>query len=534
VSESVNRTLKRYRDAKRRKLNWDRRYQDALDYAAPERETYSMESEDRKQSDKVFDGIAGIALDAFVSNIQSTLFPPVKTWINLRAGSAVAEKSREESNQYLSTVTDIMFEALRNSNFDTQISSSFYDYALGVGALLVQKGTKEKPFHFTSVHVGQIYLEEGPLGRIDASYRESKIPIRNIIPTWPDATLPQSLEGAMETRPDEKVCVVEAIVPRKIKTPVSGETAFQEVDGYCYYVILELGEEKSLLLEREQESSPWVIFRWPGLPEQLYPQGPLLKALPDIKSYNKAKELVLKRASRDLYGIYTCTDEGVVNIDNIQFGSMCFIPVESNGGPRGASLAPLPPAGDMGPLTQFIFNDLELKINKAMFAEPLGRVDLPVKTATEIALRQQELAKKIGAAFGRLQYELMQPLINRLLYILEELGLIDLNGFKVDGRVVNIEYMSPLALAQDQEDFMTAVSYVETMGKLYGTQVMMAMAPPDRFAKFFAGKLHVPIELLPTEQELNTMKQALIQQAAQNEIANQAAVAPQAALEEVA
>ena len=516
MSEDVDKILKRFKAAESRKTNWAAGCNDAMEYIGEELEEYrssSVEGPQPRRGDKNFDSTAGWALDGFVSNLQSSLFPPVKEWIQLQAGKGIPADQREDANRQLSEITSVMFDALRMSNFDTQISTSFADLALGVGALMVCKGTVENPLHFTSVPAYELFLEEGPNGRTDTNFRKWKLPIRNVKATWPDATLPDDYAARLESNPDEKVTVIDGIIAEEIDSVNVKKGETERVMGYRYVVIDE--KTKTKMIDRTQSSSPLITFRWLTRSGQVYSRGPLLKALPDIKTLNKVKELLLKKGSRDIYGLYTCTDEGVVGIDNIKFNSMSFISVESNGGGRGPSIAPLPPAGDAGGLSQFLFNDLQNAIYKNMFAEPLGRVDLPVKTATEIAYRQQELAKKIGAAFGKLQFELMAPLVNRILYILDELGLIDLGGFKVDGRIININYMSPLAMAQDQDDFMAVTRYAQTIGELYGPQVMMAMAPPDRVSKYLADKLHVPKELQPTDQELQVMKQALFQQVVQ-------------------
>jgi hypothetical protein len=520
----VEKILARFKAAETRKTNWDTLYQEALDYAAPHRQIYyqTVDGANKNNADKVFDSTSSVALDSFVSNLQSSLFPPVKEWIQLKAGEGVAPEKRQEADQQLAHITQVMFDYLKISNFDTQISTSFSDLALGVGALLACKGTKENPLHFTSVHIAEIYLEEGPNGRIDTAFRKCKMPIRNVKGTWEDADLPDDYEALLAANPDDKVTIIEAVIADDIQA-VNVKEGYEEIiSGYRYVVIDE--KSQKIIVDRTQESTPWVIFRWLTLPGEIYARGPLIKALPDIKTLNKVKELLLKKASRDIYGLYTVLDDGAVNLDNIRFNSMTFIPVESNGGTRGASIMPLPPAGDAGGLTQFLFNDLQNSIYKTMFAEPLGRVDLPVKTATEIAYRQQELAKKIGAAFGKLQFELMAPLVNRILFILDEMGLIDLGGFKVDGRIINITYMSPLAMAQDQDDFMAVTRYAETIQALYGPQVMMAMAPPDKVSQYLAQKLHVPQDLLPTEQDIAVMKQAILQQAVQKSAQDNAPV----------
>ena len=131
-----------------------------------------------------------------------------------------------------------------------------------------------------------------------------------------------------------------------------------------------------------------------------------VNALPDIKTLNKTKELVLKNGSLAVSGAYTVVDDGIINVNNVKVQPGALIPVSSNaGGVAGPTIAPLT-NGSRFDAGQLIIQDLQNAINEALFANPLGPIDLPVKTATEVALRQQELSQRIGAAFGRLQFEL--------------------------------------------------------------------------------------------------------------------------------
>lgn len=500
--------LKRFAAAESRKTNWDTLYQEAMDFAAPHRQIYynNTDGQDKSNVDKVFDGTAADALDGFVSNTQSALTPPGEQWCSLVSGSRV---DKNATDPQLEKITKAVFDYIRNSNFDSQISTTYADLAVGCGALMVTKGTKENPLHFTSVHIAELYLEEGPLGRIDTAFRKYSMPARNIKLTWDDADIPDTIEKQAKDSPDNRRELIEATLCEYKEEYNKKTEQTEKVKKYTYCVIDKA--TKSLLVEREQKSSPWIIFRWPTLPGEIYARGPLLKALPDIKVLNKIKELLLKKGSRDIYGVYTSADDSVININNVQFGSMCVIPVESNGGARGPSLMPLPSAGDVN-FAQFIFNEIQQSIQKRMFAEPLGRVDLPVKSATEVALRQQDYAKKTGSAFGKLEFETMIPLMDRILYILDELGLIDMGNYKIDGQTINLKYQSPLAKAKDMQDFQNYQAYATFMKQIYGDQVMLAFAPPDKSAPYLAEKLSISKDLLPTQADVDTYKQALMQQ----------------------
>jgi hypothetical protein len=64
-------------------------------------------------------------------------------------------------------------------------------------------------------------------------------------------------------------------------------------------------------------------------------------------------------------------------------------------------------------------------------------------TATEVLERASENARLLGATYGRLQAELLYPLIRRALYILGQVG--ELPDIPLDGDVVVLRHAAPLA-----------------------------------------------------------------------------------------
>lgn len=494
--------LQRFSKAKKRKTNWTEHYRDCLTYVAPHRESFDADEPGTAKDSKglVYDSTAIDAGSKFVSNLQSSLLPPMRNWIGFQPGPQV--KDNESVKKTLSDIEDLMFAGIRNSNFDTQISESFYDLLIGTGSLLVQKGTKEAPFRFISVPLSEIVLEEGIDGRPDATWREWKLPVRNIEQTWSDAKLSKELKEKLAEKPDDRVCIVEGTVPEKVKITTPGGT--KEVDGYRYFVMDV--DNKSYIVEREMATSPWVIFRWEALPGEIYGRGPALKALPDIKTLNKTKELLLKNASINVAGIWQADDDGVINMENIKLVPGTVIPKATN----SKGLQPLNTGGDVN-LAQIVINDLRNAINNMFFADPLGPIDAPVKTATELSLRQNELAKRIGSAFGRLQYELLKPLVNRLLSILDELDLIDIGDFKVDGNIIDIQHVSPLARAQDEEDVTAIMRYLELIAGFYGPETLQIAAPVDKVVAAITPKLKLPEAMVPTQAEFDQAKQAAVQ-----------------------
>jgi len=508
--------IKRFEKARGRKALWDELYRDAQEYSAPHRETFDEQTKGQSKdgAQLVFDSTAQDSVMSGVSNLHSSLTPPMKRWIELKAGTSLQGNDNIGAN--LKAITDVLFSNLHNSNFDTQITESYQDLFIGTGALLVFEGDKNKPFNFVNVPLSQLFLEEGPHGRIDTAFRCFKLTARNIEKQWPDAKIDTELSEQIAETPDKEMKFIEATVPERVEIFDRRVDDLVEVDGYKYYVLEE--NSKKVIVERSMRSSPWIVFRWSNLPGEIYGRGPILTALPAIKTLNEQVKILLQAASIATLGMYTVADDGIVNLDNIKLGGGALIPVTSNGSQmQGETLKPLQTAGNPN-LAQLIIENQQSQIKRILFGDPLGDVNLPVKTATEVSLRQQELAKRIGSAFGKLQFELISPLVNRLLDILDSLGLIDLGEFKVDGNNLAIEHISPLAQAQDEEDILKGIRYIQTIGEMYGPQVAMGIADPFAFARWLGEELNVPEELKPTEEAEQQIKQALTQQAAQGNV----------------
>lgn len=516
----IKQIMQRSKAAKQRKQLFDTLYKEAYEYINPQAETFSTHAEGEKKSGfgKVFDSTALDAHQKFVSNIQSSLFPPMQDWMNLQAGPAIPEAQRAEANRQLEAITRIMFGALRNSNFDTEISEVLGDLDFGTGVLQVVKGDKSQPFHFVAVPLSKVWAEEGTDGRLDSFFMERRVVFRNIQEVWPDAKIPDLMIQDFQDKQDKELVFVEGVIPAQVEIGKLNRRTKQAMvkkkRGYQYFVYCEKYKD-NLLVSRQMEVNPFVGVRWSKVSGEVMGRGPALMALPDVKSLNKVKELVLKNASMATSGAYTAVDDGVLNISNLRIQPGAVIPVSSNGSQlTGPSLAPLPRAGDFD-VSQFIFNDLAMAIRQMMFADPLGPIDLPVKSATEVALRQQELARRTASAFGRLQHELVKPLVNVMLTYLDDLEMIDLGDFRVDGQIINIAHVSPIAMAQAQEELQSMERYALLMRELVGPQAAAMLMKPDVFARRAAELLKIKGDIVPTPQEFEQLKQQAQQVAAQ-------------------
>ena len=506
--------LQRHDKALTKKEDFRNLYDEAYEFALPQRNLYDGYYDGgvqgQKKMNRVFDSTAINSTQRFANRMQSGIFPPQRKWCRLEPGSDIPFERRAEAQAALDAYGDKMFDTLKQSNFDVAIGEFLLDLCVGTAVMLVQPGDDVNPINFIPVPQFLVSFDEGANGQVDNVYRRMKLKAESIQRQWPDAELPQELKNMIEQKPTEEVELVEA-------------TIFdQERGDYCYHVIDK--RTKTELVYRRMDHSPWIVSRYAKIAGETYGRGPLITALPDIKTLNKTLELVLKNASLSISGVYTAADDGVLNPNTVKIMPGAIIPVARNGGPQGESLRPLPRAGDFN-VSQIVMDDLRGNIKRTLLDESLPPDNMSARSATEVVERMKELSQNLGSAFGRLINETMIPVVSRMLQVMDERGLITL-PLKVNGLEIKIAPVAPLAMAQNMEEVQNVLQYAQIAqgaGPEGATNIKV-----DEMMDYIAEKLDVPQRLRPTPQERIMMKQQMQQAAQQQQMMQMAAENPEA------
>jgi hypothetical protein len=247
-----------------------------------------------------------------------------------------------------------------------------------------------------------------------------------------------------------------------------------------------------------------------------------MQVLPDVRTLNKMVEFKLSALALAVGGVYTAVNDGVFNPNTVRISPKTIIPVGSNSN-QNPTLKTLPMGGDPTSV-EITIQELQTKINRAFFANPLGDVNDPVRSATENMIRQQEMLKQAGASFGRIKSELIEPLVAAGVDILKENGLFP--DILLDGKEVTIKHTSPLAQAEDLEDFQAIQQWAATNVELLGPEVFMGAAKVEDFPKVTGELLGIPATLIRSDAERKAIGEAAAQAAQQQLGAEQDAAPP--------
>jgi hypothetical protein len=268
------------------------------------------------------------------------------------------------------------------------------------------------------------------------------------------------------------------------------------------YMVIECGD-KQLILQEEYSgvgSNPFIAFRWSKASGEVYGRGPAVNALSAIKSANLTIELVLENAQMAISGIYQMDDDGVINVDTINLVPGTVIPKA----PNSQGLQPIRAAGNFD-VANLVLNDMRNNIKRALYNDMLGDPNKTPASATEVAERMADLSRKIGSAFGRLQAEMVQPVLQRVVYLLSKQGRIEIPT--VNGREVKIKSVSPLAQAQSNQDIVSLDRFLEMVAGRFGPEVVNLLVSSEETAIYLAKKFGVPDHLIRDVGERQQMVQ---------------------------
>ncbi|WBV43711.1 portal protein [Pseudoroseomonas cervicalis] len=433
--------LPRYQAALARRRPWEGVWQECYDHV--------LAQTPGSGGAMLYDATAPDAAEQLAASLLAELTPPWSRWFGLAPARAVAEgPDGAAAAAALEEAAETLQGHLDRSNFAVEMHQAFLDLVVaGTGVLLVEEAPPGglSALRFTAVPLREAVLEEGESGRLDTVYRVLALEAAAIAARYPGAALPPGLGAPSDTQEAPRHRVVEAVWPER--------------GGSAYLAVLEQDGRAWPLAEGRFQDSPFIAFRWLKAPGEAYGRGPVMKALPDIRTANKVVELVLKNASIAATGIWQAEDDGVLNPATVRLVPGAIIPKA----PGSSGLTPLAAPGNFD-VSQLVLDDLRGRIRTALLADRLGPPGSAAMTATEVLERSAQTARLLGATYGRLQAELLTPLIARCLAILRRRG--EVPPLLLDGREARLTYHSPLARVQGRSDAANTLLFLQAVAAL--------------------------------------------------------------------
>lgn len=440
----------------------------------------------RRTMRRVFDSTAIQANHDLAASIHSVLTNPAIEWSKLRFKQNELNDNVDAIN-WLEEVNNRIHDAFQESNFNNEISKNYKMFtSLGSMALLHEEidrkdGGPFEQFRFKAIHLSEIAWSENEQGLVDMCFRKFCLSARQAFERWGEK-LPEYVLDALETDPDKKFNFVHFIGPRdpkKVKLNSQGLAPAKNRPFESLYIPMgsaadtgngSLGNapaadgEKAILEEDGYYEFPYYVTRWETMPGEVYGRGPGHIGLPDIRTLNKVKELNLQALAKVVNPPMMATQRSVLGALDIRPGRVTI--VRDVDGIR-----------EMQTVTRFDVTQLQVEELKSSIRQTffLDKLLLPPRpevktemTAFEIAQRVEQMQKVLGPTLGRLNYELLQPLILRAFKMMLRGGALPpmppiLQEVGVD---IDIVFVNTLARSQKMEEVTSLQALIQDIAFL--------------------------------------------------------------------
>ena len=402
----------------------------------------------------------------------------------------------DEAKEWLEDATARMYDAIAKSNFQQEIFECYHDLiAFGTACLMIEED-QDDVLLFSARHIKEIYIQENKKGYVDTLYRRFKMPSQAAADKFGIENISKDLINKVRKTPFDDHEIVHVIRPRFDFDP--GKQDKKNMPFQSIYMEYENGHIISVGGFKE---NPYVIPRYLKASTEIYGRSPGMNALPDVKVLNKMVENALKAAAKQIDPPLLIPDDGMIAPVRMSPGSINYYRAGSRD--RIETL-------QIGQATSTTLNNENQRrdaIVKMFHVDQLVIAENRNMTATEVLQRQEEKMRILGPVLGRLQSELISPLIIRIFNIMLRQGLFLPAPDILQQQELNIEYVSPMALAQRSQELQSIMRGLELFGSMAQAMPVMDYIDENGFIKQIIDILGLPASMIKSDAQVQQIRQ---------------------------
>jgi hypothetical protein len=503
-SEKAKILLSRFDRLKTQRQNWESHWQEVADYMQPRKaDVTKSRSKGDKRTELIFDSSPLQSVELLSASLHGMLTNPSTPWFSLKFKNEGME-GEDEAKAWLESATEVMYSAFNQSNFQQEIFELYHDLiTFGTAAMFIEEDDEDN-LKFSTRHINEIYISENDKGRIDTVFRKFRISARAAIQKFGKVSTHIAVTAKKD--PYEEVEILHAVYPRSDFNPTKQDK--ENMPFESIYMDADSGDELSVSGFKE---FPFVVPRYLKASHEIYGRSPAMTALPDVKMLNEMSKTIIKSAQKQVDPPLLVPDDGFL------------LPVRTV--PGGLNFYRAGTRDRIEPLNIGANNTLGLNmeeqrrnsIRNAFYVNQLMMQDGPQMTATEVIQRNEEKMRLLGPVLGRLQSELLKPLIDRSFAILMRRNLFAQPPEFLSGQDIEIEYVSPLAKAQKSTELSSIMRAIEIMGSLSNVAPVFDHINMDKLVTHLTSIVGVPQKILKPQSELNAERQEQAVQAQQQQ-----------------
>lgn len=497
---------KRLSELKALRSPYEAHWGECYKYGAPERQqnfndtsgTFYTAKNDRV---KLVDSTASEAiLNAMVPTMISGTVPANSIWFKAAPDGVDDPSVLTNGEAWLEPVCQFLWRNIHGSKtFDAEIVDFFTDWCVAGWAVNYTDLDRKNNggYVFETWPIGECWLATTRKdNQVDTIFRVYEMTAKQICNEYGEHKVPLVVREAAVNTPDKKYKILWAIEPRTKHKEYEGKPLLPKQMPFASYHVLMDGE-KAILKESGYNEFPCQVARYRRIPGSVYGIGAMSTALPDTKQLQIMQRDFSRALQMAALGMYAGADDGILNTANVRIGPGLFIPVNNTD-----SIKRIDDARGV-PMLENAIEKLQSTIRRKLLADMMTPQYGQPMTAAETYARVDQTRQQIGPLYGRIQSELLIPLLERCFGIAYRAGAIGQAPEDLQGRNLSFKFISPLARAQKLEE----IASIERLMASLGTFAELAPDALDNIdfdavPQVLAAGLGVPTSVMRTEDKL--------------------------------
>jgi len=479
-----------------KRSNWENHWQEVSDYMLPRKAEITKErARGDKRHTQIFDATAIHALELLAASLHGMLTSSANKWFSLRFKETELN-SMDEAKEWLEDATSRMYDVIAKSNFQQEIFECYHDLiAFGTACLMIEED-QDDVLLFSARHIKELYIQENKKGYVDTVYRRFKMPAQAVADKFGIENISKEIINKVQKTPFDDVELVHVVRPRYDFDPQKLDKKNMPFQS----IYFEYGSGHIIKIGGFKEN-PYVIPRYLKASTEVYGRSPGMNALSDVKVLNRMCENSLKAAAKQIDPPLLIPDDGMLAPIRMSPGSINYY--------RSGSRDRIEPLNinANNATTLNSENQRREAIVKMFHVDQLVISENRNMTATEVIQRQEEKMRILGPVLGRLQSELLSPLIIRIFNIMLRNGLFMQAPDILRSQELNIEYVSPMALAQRSQELQSIIRGLELFGSLAQTMPVMDYIDENGLIKQVIEILGLPAKMIKSDSQVQQIRE---------------------------
>ena len=447
----------------------------------------------------VFDSTAVMSHQNLSASLHGSLSSPSIRWFEMTFRDKEMGE-RKPNAVWLDNANEAVYYALQDSNFNLEVNETYQDLCgFGTAGLILEEEDGE--LMFSSVPLKEFVFENDWRGNVIRFYRKLEWTPAQILSKFGDK-VPDDIKKMDEDGSDEKQEVMFVIYPTSNRVAKLAERQAPSRRKWAKRYFLKkccttLGTPGGYY------EMPAFAPRWRTTSSSMWGNGPAHFALADIKSLNRARKIQLVGSEKKIDPPIFAEERAIIADLDLSAASLNVVRDKEG-------IIAFNTGFDIF-VAQADIDQLQAAVRNYYFTDQLTfpTPQAQPMTATEAQIRYELMQKLLGPTLGRIQNDLLNPIVSRCFRILLRNGTIPPPPQEIveSGAQFDIEYIGALSRAQKGDRAASLERFVVAVGNMSPVMPeMVDVVDQEEVVRQLGRDLGVSPKVMRDRDEVATIK----------------------------